>query len=607
MRHTCILILFLLQGISGWAQLDSLQYLDEVVLSDVKLHQHSSGQQVSVLNDSVLEGNDPFLTNLLKFNTPIYFKENGYGMVSSASFRGTTASQTAVVWNGININSQFTGQTDFNSLTTSGFDQVAVRHGGGSVLYGSGAVGGSVHLNNHFRFRDEFSTEVGLEYGSFNSFGGDLKTRLSSESTSSWISLSHQASDNDFKYLGTDRYNENGDYKISGVGLGFAHLLGNHHSIKFIADYTTGARGFSGTLTAPARSEHRDINNRNLLEWKANLNKFTSTLRLAYLDETYRYYENRHRENYSYGKARTGIAQYDLSYQLRDNLKLTGVAEYRYTDGEGSDVGDADRQVGSFSFLLNHRLNRFFYEVSLRGETSDRYDSPLLYSLSGGYQFNPAYSVRMNFSKNYRIPTFNDLFWRAGGKMDLEPEQSLQVDLGHHFRLGGFEMEVSTYVIKISDLLRWTPDPNGLWRPENTKDVLNYGLETIIGYQKSFGQHKFQATGTYSYVKTEDRTLGKQLMYVPGHKVTAGLGYSWKKLTYSYQFLYTDEVFTSSDNAYKLEGYEISNTGLYYSFEKPLKMRGGVEVRNLWNTYYESLPSRPMPGRSYHISLRIEI
>ena len=605
MRKTCIILLFLVSGISGHAQLDSLQHLDEVVLSDVKLYQHSRGQQVSVLNDSVLERNDAFLSDLLKFNTPIYFKENGHGMVSSASFRGTTASQTAVVWNGININSQFTGQTDFNSLTTSSFDQVAVRHGGGSVLYGSGAVGGSVHLNNHFRFQDEFSTELGLESGSFNTYSGNLKTRLSSESTSSWISLSHVASDNDFKYLGTDRYNENGDYEISGVSVGVAHLLSTNHSLKLIADYTTGTRGFSGTLTAPSRSEHRDINSRNLLEWKAHLNKFTSTLRLAYLDETYRYYENRQRDNFSFGKAKTGIVQYDLSYQLRDNLKLSGVTEYRYTDGEGSDVGEADRNTGSFSLLLNHQLNRFFYELSLRGETSDQYDSPLLYSLSGGYQFNPTYTIRLNLSKNYRIPTFNDLFWRAGGKIDLEPEQSLQADLGHHFRFGDLEMEVSTYVIEISDLLRWTPDVNGLWQPENTKDVLNYGLEARAKYQKRINKHNIQLNGSYAYTKTEDQKLGKELIYVPGHKVTAALGYTWNKLSYMYQFMYIDDVYTSSDNAYTLDGYGVSNTGLYFSFGR--RLRGGVEVRNLWNKYYESLPSRPMPGRSFHVTFRLEV
>ena len=63
-------------------------------------------------------------------------------MVSSASFRGTNAQQTAVVWNGININSQLTGQTDFNTLIPGNYGDVVVRSGGGSVQYGVAQLGG---------------------------------------------------------------------------------------------------------------------------------------------------------------------------------------------------------------------------------------------------------------------------------------------------------------------------------------------------------------------------------------------------------------------------------------------------------------------------------
>lgn len=607
MKQTCTFLLTFFLGLSAWAQLDSLQHLDEVMLSDVRLYENSDGQIVSVLKDSVLDRNPDFLSSLLKFNSPIYFKENGHGMVSSASFRGTTASQTAVIWNGININSQFTGLTDFNAITTTAYDQVAVRHGGGSVLYGSGAVGGSIHLNNHFSFQKDFSSKLRLQYGSFNSFSGDLKARISDETTSGWVSLSRATSDNDFKYLGTDQYNENGDLEQFGVSLGVAHLLGDRHSLKFITEYSTGERGFSGTLTAPSKSEHQDINSRSLLEWKAELDRFTSTLRLAYLDETYRYYENRGSDRYSFGDAKTGIAKYDLKYDLLNNLSLTGVAEYRYTDGEGSDVGMANRDVGSLSFLVHHDLGKFFYELSLRGETSNRFNSPLLYSLSTGYRVNDFYRLKFNFSKNYRIPTFNDLFWRAGGNMELEPEESLQVDLGHQFKLGGMTLDVSTYLINISNLLRWIPDANGTWRPENTKDVRNYGVEAILGYEKTIGMHNISATGTYAYTHTEDQTINKELIYVPKHKATAALGYAIDDISFFYQFLFTDNVFTSSDNNYQLDGHMVSNTGLYYKFGKELKLRGGLEVRNLWNTYYESLPSRPMPGRAFYASLSLEI
>ena len=607
MKRTCIFLLTILTGLPSWAQLDSLQYLDEVELSDVRLFRNSEAQQVSVLTDSVLDRNTDFLSSLLKFNSLIHFKENGNGMVSSASFRGTTASQTAVVWNGININSQFTGQTDFNALTTTAYDQVAVRHGGGSVLYGSGAVGGSIHLNNHFSFRRDFSSTLRLGYGSFNSLEGDLKVRLSNETTSGWVSLSGSSSDNDFKYLGTDQHNENGDIKQEGVSLGIAHLLGDKHSLKFITDYSKGTRGFSGTLTAPSRSEHRDKNSRNLLEWKARYERFTGTLRLAYLDETYRYYENRESDTHSFGVAKTGIAKYDIQYDLSENLSLTGVGEYRYTDGEGSDIGTANRDIGSMSILMNHQLGKFFYELSLRGETSNRFSSPLLYSLGTGYQVSDFYGLRFNFSRNYRIPTFNDLFWRAGGNMELQPEESLQVDLGHQFQIGSLSLNLSTYLINITNLLRWIPDANGAWRPENTKDVRNYGLETILGYEKSFGTHKVNVTGTYASTQTEDRTTNKELIYVPKQKATTALGYSIEDFSFFYQFLFTDKVFTSSDNNYQLDGYTIANTGVYYTFRRQLQLRAGVEVRNLWNTYYESMPSRPMPGRSFHVSITFEI
>ncbi|MBT8296286.1 MAG: TonB-dependent receptor plug domain-containing protein, partial [Gramella sp.] len=138
-----IYLLFIFIGgcyIKSSAQNDSINWLEEVILSDVKLTSNSSGQLVKELSDSLIQQNEPFLTSLLKFNSPFYFRENGYGMVSSASVRGTGAAQNAVIWNGININSQFTGQTDFNAINTQVFQNVSVKPGGGSVVYGSGAI-----------------------------------------------------------------------------------------------------------------------------------------------------------------------------------------------------------------------------------------------------------------------------------------------------------------------------------------------------------------------------------------------------------------------------------------------------------------------------------
>ena len=605
MKKRIFYILFpvLLHSLLSFAQTDSIHQLEEVVLNDVRLYRNSKGQQVTVLNDSTLTENEPLLTSVLRFNTPIYFKENGHGMVSSPSFRGTTASQTAVVWNGININSQFNGQTDFNTITTGNFDNVAVKAGGGSVLYGSGAIGGSVHLNNRFRFDSGFRNRLRLEYGSFNTYSVQFKGDFSSENTNVQLSVSRLASDNDYPYLGTEKFNENGDFHNTGISFGIAHLLNKKNSLKVYSNYFDGERAFSGTLTAPSKSKYTDENSWNMLEWKGFYGQLTSSLKLAYLDENYRYYENRNSELYDYGSAQTGIAKYDLTYQAEKGMTLNAILEYQQTHGEGSNVGVNNRNIAALALLYSHDLGKFSYELSGRKEISDRYESPMLFSLGAGYAVTEFYNLKLNLSKNFRIPTYNDLFWRAGGNMDLEPEESYQAELGQNLHFRNFEFNLTGYIIQINNLLRWVPDPNGLWRPQNTESVQNHGLEATLGWMKSIADHRLKFNGVYAYTQTNDENLNKELIYVPKHKATAAVGYGLKRFSFYYQFLHNGSVYTSADNRYELENYNLSNAGADYKLGRNKQFKIGVEVRNLWNTSYQSLPSRPMPGRSISSSL----
>lgn len=593
-----ILFLALLQSIPLLAQLDSINKLDEVVLSDVRLYSNSKGNRVQVLRDSVLEKNSPSLTSALKFNTPIYFRENGQGMVSSASFRGTTASQTAVIWNGININSRFNGQTDFNTLLTSNYDEVAIRSGGGSVLYGSGAIGGSVHLNNKFRFGNGFENEIRLKYGSFDTFFGSYFSGYSTEKTSIQLNISNYSSENDFDYAGTEKKNENGDFQNTGFSFSLAHLLNKKNTLKFYTNYFEGERGFSGTLTAPSNSKYEDVNSRNLLEWKGLYGNFTSNLRLAYLDETYRYFENRAQEEHTFGRAKTGIVKYDLAYSINSAMSLSGIADIQKTKGEGTNIGEAQRTTGSVGLLFEHDLNRFSYEINARKEFSNVYESPLLFSLTSKYEITDFYGLRLNFSRNYRIPSFNDLFWTTGGNLELNPEESLQAELGQVFKFKDFNFGLTGYVIEIDNLLRWVPGEDGFWRPENTESVRNYGLEAVLEWGKTFGNHHINFAGTYAYTKSRDLAIEKDLIYVPENKATASVSYEFERVSAFYQFLYQGAVYTSSDNNYTLDGYTLSNFGVEYGLLKNKNLVLGIEIKNLWNTTYQSMPSRPMPGRS---------
>lgn len=224
------------------AQNDSINKLKEVVVSDANLKKYSGSQSVLKLNDSIINKNETLLTDLLNFNSTIYFKEYGRGMLSTVAFRGTTASQTAVIWNGININSQMNGSTDFNTISGSDYNSVSVKAGGGSVIYGSGAVGGTVHLNNDLSFYKRFENNLRLDYGSFNTIGINYKTNISNEKWSAQIGFSKNSSTNDYKYLnqynwkGEQRWNQNGQYDIITMSANVGYKFDSKNSLKLYSD-----------------------------------------------------------------------------------------------------------------------------------------------------------------------------------------------------------------------------------------------------------------------------------------------------------------------------------------------------------------------------------
>ena len=578
-----IFVLLILQAIPSSGQVNAVNYLDEVVLSDVHLKKSSRGQEVQVWKDSVIEKQPASLTSILRFNSPLHFKENGPGMVSSVSFRGTNASQTTVIWNGININSQFTGQTDFNTLITSNYDNITLRSGGGSVLYGSGAIGGSVHLNNRFRFGEGFHNKLLLKYGSFDTFLGSYTGRFSSEATALQVNVTHQSSDNDFKYPGQDKHNSNGDFGNTGMNAAAAYVLNDQNILKIYTNYYSGNRGFSGTLFAPSKAKYEDRNSRNLLQWTNFSGDFISNLKLAYLDETYRYFENREREQHSFGRVKTGLFKYDLEYELKPEMRVNAIVDLDYSLGTGTNIGEAERKSGSLGILFSQDLGRLGYDLSLRKEVTDQYESPILFSMGAEYNVNKMYDVRLNLSRNYRIPTFNDLFWYAGGNQSLQPETSLQVEVGQKLHFSEVSFDATVYLIKIDDMLRWIPDSGGLWKPENTANVRNYGIEFWSNWKKMLGHQQVEISGTYAWTKTCNLELDKVLIYVPEHKITATVAYNLKRFSAYYGHLYTGRVFTSSDNEYSLASYDIADFGLEYSFLENKKMSLGIEVSNIWN------------------------
>ncbi|MGO1751203.1 MAG: TonB-dependent receptor plug domain-containing protein [Psychroflexus sp.] len=606
-----LLLLFGLFAFLGNAQQKERQQLDTVVLKPLRLIQKSVGQSVLNIEQDQIRKYRPQLTDVLSFETPIFFKENGLGMVSSPSFRGTTAQQTAVLWNGINVNSQFLGQVDFNTISPYNYSSIDVRSGGGSSQFGSGAIGGTVALNNSLDFKKGHQFQLLSSYGSFETYNNAIDYKFSDEKFSFHLGANYFDSANDYDFPDQKGFNDNGQMHHLSVTANAAYRFKPQHKLSFYSEIYDGERHFSILEETQSRTKYQDQNIKSQLLWESSWRKLKLKSRAAYLNEKYTYFpELDNDESSTYGRAETIINKTSLGYKVKKNIYLEAEIDYQYTWADGIEIRDASRNTTEAQLFLKHHLTpNWVYQVHLNQNFVDDFDAPFLYNFGTNYSFSSQHEVRLNFSKNYRIPTFNDLYWPGSGNLSLKPETSLQGEISYIFKLKSFEFGLTYYQIELEDMIRWLPTQGELWEPVNTDKVSSKGIEANASYQFNWDGNKLKAKMLYAYTKSENKETGYQLIYVPYHKVTAGFDYDYKNWHADVSAMYNGKVYTQSNNKSKtrVDDYILVNASAQYQFGNNQMYGLGARVKNATDRSYQNMIYKPMPGINFEFFLTLNL
>lgn len=596
------------------AQLDSIQQLEVINLKSNILKKHSKGYKVITLTDSIISKNNESFTNILRYNSPIYLRENGNGGVSSASFRGTSASNTAVIWNGININSINNGQTDFNGISVNLFGNLDIRSGGGSIEFGSGAIGGTVHLNNNLHFGDNLSNELILSVGSYETYKGLYKFSLSKNDIAINFGIAYNQSENDYEWLGYDLKNENGAYQNLDFNLNISKKINKYSKLSYNGSLYNGDREFSGQLPNPSAANEKYIDKsfKNLLTYDYHKNEFYHKLKFAYILDEYNYYENKESSNYNFGKSNRYIGKYEFKYIIGLNSSIEAFSEYESAIGETDQMNPHTRNQFSQSIIYNQRIKDIVsLNVKIRKDFNSDYDVPFVYAIGADINTSENIFIRVNGSKNYRVPSFNDLFWPALGNQNLIPENSIQGELGFGYKTSSFKADVGIFYIDSKDKIVWTPggDPNkpGIWVPINIANVENKGFELVLSYNKNFKEHYINFNMNYSYTIVTDKDTEMQVPFVPKNLLNLSFGYSFKRVKFLYQHLFNDKIYTTTDNIdlFSLESFNVGNVGIDYNLiqNKESHLSLGVKLNNIFNEAYKIMPRRPMPNRNINFNI----
>lgn len=608
LRIYAYLLVIIMFCASSYAQQDTLS-LNEITITEKLLKDFSSHQNTKILSSENQKSLPIGLSQLLNTEASIALRENGKGMVASPSFRGTTAAQTAVIWNGININSTLLGQVDFNLLNASDFQQIAVKSGGGSSLYGSSAIGGSIHLNTQLFHDKPASQKISLMAGSFDTYHLNHQWRMRKNKLAFQSALSYTRSENDYPYIGFNNKNENGQFQNISGQWSLGYQFNERFKLQYHAHLFKGYRHFSGTLSTLGRSKYKNLDSRHLLDLGYLSRKGQSWhSKFAFLIEDFQYFEDFNFDLTSNGIAKTLLHRQEFLQPINDKMSWHAHAEYNYQWVEGSQMSFAQRHTAAFATAFKHQLfKNLDYDLGLRYEKSTFYTSPLLYSFQSKWQPVKSYAMRLIHSKNFRIPTFNDLFWPGSGHVNLKPEESLQFDLSNDFIFKNGQLTFTYFHNQMTDMIRWLPNLNGLWQPINTQAVEINGFEGKFQYNQSFNQFFTKLDLQYSYTSSKDLETNKQLIYVPFHRVTSQLTSTYKNWQLIYHLQFNGAVFTNGSNSDFLKEYALSHVFLSYNFEKYLPINLQFQMMNIENRFYQNVLSRPLPGRHFNFILRCEI
>ena len=597
------------------------------------------------------------LSQLLIQHSPVFIKSYGPGSTASASFRGTTASHTLVLWNGIQLNSPTLGEVDFSTIPVFFTDEISLQWGS-KTSANSGGLGGVVNIGNTQKFNEGLMLDVRQTYGSFNTWGSYVTLGYSGKNFMARVKAYRNSSDNDFTYTNIamiphqEMKQKNADF----VDYGFMPELQvrfKNSLLTLVSWNQFSQRNYPQIMPNVFNNTQEYADNdfsRNILSYKYYWNSGRVEVKSAYFHEQQNYFLESYTsngkpvtQNNSLNKSDVFRQIVDLQQDLYESWKLYAKVQYDYEKVESSNYSQNSssspkRNLLSFYAAVDGKIcNDLDLRLTLRNDIIGRDVTPvapentvsekmksegffptatLVYRLP----FVEGLNFNLGYSHNYRNPSLNDLYWNPGGNENLKSEKgkTFDFDVNYFYEKDNFDFDVKAglYYSKVQDWIQWVPTNYRYWMPKNVSEVLARGCELHVSANYKYALWNFNISGNYVYSRTTDESEyaqqygsdGKQLIYIPLHHANAFAEVKWKTWNLNYTFEFTGERNTSmNDNeffAYRLPYYMLH----HISFGKQLnKFRLELRVNNLTDADYQTVLWRAMPGRSYEIYLEFKL
>ncbi|WP_194775997.1 TonB-dependent receptor [Pararhodonellum marinum] len=554
---------------------ESTTTIDEVVVSGAHIMSKESSpiSIEKIARDDLLKMPSPSLMSALTRTPGVNEISLGPG-ISKPVIRGLSFSRVLSVYQGGRFENQQWGADHGLGLTETGISTIELIKGPASIIYGSGAMAGAIHLiEERDAAKGEIEGELNLR-GYSNSLGGRSEAGIKGHSEDGLIwsvrgALESHADylDGDGNTVGNTRFNT----QNLKAGVGLQKKWGDTR-LRY-----TYLQQRLGILEEDELDELvTSRNDRNMqLPFQDVTDHFINSETNVFIGEdrlkaTFGYHLNFREEiEGDFDKVDLGLQQsnfiYDLKYfknfspELEVIFGLQGfyLQNTNYENAEEILIPDGTKDDRSFYALVNYNNDRWVFQGGLRydyrnvvadasaphlidygfilpGEPSDRqltrsFDGV---TTSGGVTFRPssAWRFRFNVAQGFRAPDLAELFSNGPhpgtsrferGDVGFVREQNVQTDFGIRFRQKDFSLSGEVFYNHINNYIFFSPteemmDDLNVWVFEQDNARL-YGGEIELDFHPAATKW-VTANTSYSMVIGQRRSDNTFLPYIPAFR-----------------------------------------------------------------------------------------
>lgn len=627
MYKNYLLILFSIICTNIQAQTDTF-HIKVVNIEALRQQDATPGLKFEKIDSiSLKQFNTESLSELLSSESGVIIKNYGPGSLASSSIRGGNANQTAVIWNGFNINNPMLGQTDFSIIPEFFADKISMQYGGGSAQWGSGAVGGAVLLNSSTQFNKGFDAEINVGAGSYGWLRQSFKTNYNNNNWIFKLKVFNEYSPNNFRFQNSvtlqKQLQKHARTQGQGVLGEVIYRLNKNGTLSIAAWLDNYNRQIPPLLNQTSVAKQKDDNLRITSQWRQQLSKGQLAVRAAWFNQGIHYSDSLKNMNAT-SRAKSLLAEAEYKFHPGKHREIHAGITNNYTTAT-ADEYKKEAQRNSFALFIGETAhffnNKIKPSVSFRKEFNDNKEAPFTWFAGGEIALYKNISLKLNAASVYRNPTINDLYWQPGGNKNLKPESGKTGDIGlclNEINIAKkitAKTEITLFNRKMKNQIIWLPE-NGYWSAQNLDRTESKGIETktIIRYNNKKWFTSLTVSTNYIEATNEkarfenDASVGKQLIYVPMYSGNGSIAIGYGKLIVKYIVQYSGYRYTTTDNLDYLEPFWLH--GFYAACSltaQKTKFQLYLKINNLLDENYEAIRNRPMPLRSYKAGIIIQI